>query len=103
MANKDNKKKLLASKRTCPNGHVYYKSSNCPVCPVCEKLNMPGAVFISGLVAPAKRALENAGIRTLKGLAKWKEAEILKLHGIGPSSIPLLRKALSEAGLDFKL
>lgn len=23
--------------RTCKKGHRYYKSSDCPVCPACEK------------------------------------------------------------------
>ncbi len=23
--------------RTCEQGHEYYKSSDCPTCPVCEK------------------------------------------------------------------
>lgn len=52
--------------------------------------------------APASRALANAGIKTLKGLSQWTEKDLLKLHGIGPSSIPILRKALKEKGLSFK-
>ena len=28
--------KTKGSKRVCPNGHTYYKSSDCPVCPICE-------------------------------------------------------------------
>ncbi len=102
MENKSAYNKLPGSKRTCPNGHIYNKSSDCPVCPVCEKQKPAGAPFLQELGAPAKRALQNAGIRTLRDLAKWKEAEVLKLHGIGPSSIPRLRKALETAGLDFK-
>ena len=38
--------------------------------------------------APAKRALENAQIRTLEDLSKFSENELLALHGIGKSSIP---------------
>jgi uncharacterized protein YdhG (YjbR/CyaY superfamily) len=52
--------------------------------------------------APTSRALENANVKTLKALSKWTEKDILKLHGIGPASIPILRKALKEKGLSFK-
>ena len=58
--------------------------------------------FLSLLGAPAKRALENNGITTLKQLAKFSEKDILKLHGIGPSSIPKLKEALKKEGLAFK-
>ncbi|GEO07825.1 RNA polymerase alpha subunit C-terminal domain-containing protein [Segetibacter aerophilus] len=92
-------KKLL---RTCPTGHKYYKSSDCPSCPVCEEERKPEESFLSLLVAPARRALENKGITTLQQLCKFTEKEILQLHGMGPSTIPKLKKVLSENGLDFK-
>jgi len=57
--------------------------------------------FLSTLGAPAKRALENNGIVTVALLSKFTEADILKLHGIGPSSLPILRKALADNGLNF--
>lgn len=52
--------------------------------------------------APARRALENAGIKTLLQLSNFTEAELLKLHGLGPSSIPKLIACLKEKGLSFK-
>lgn len=58
--------------------------------------------FTSFLAAPAQRALQNKGIINLKQLAKYSEEEILTLHGMGKSSLPKLRKALSEKGLSFK-
>ncbi len=58
--------------------------------------------FLSGLAAPARRALENSGIKTLLQLAEYSEADILKFHGIGKTAIPILRKALKENGLSFK-
>jgi DNA-directed RNA polymerase alpha subunit len=88
--------------RTCPNGHSYYKSSDCPTCPVCEKERKPKEGFLSMLAAPARRALEREGITTLKKLAAYTENELLALHGIGLSSIPKLKKALLSNGLDFK-
>lgn len=90
------------SLRICRQGHRYYKSSDCLVCPVCEKERAPKSAYASALAAPARRALENAGILTLKKLAACTEKEILSLHGMGKSSIPKLKKALQEAGLDFK-
>lgn len=87
--------------RTCPRGHRYYKSTDCPTCPVCEAARKPGTGFMAALGAPARRALENAGIGTVKQLSHYTEAEIMKLHGMGPSTLPKLRAALKEAGLDF--
>jgi hypothetical protein len=88
--------------RTCPNGHKYTKSSDCPTCPRCEELRLKDSHFIRSLSAPAKRALENAGITSLKKLATWREADVMKLHGMGPASSPRMREALKEAGLKFK-
>lgn len=55
----------------------------------------------SGLSAPAQRALKGAGITDLKKLSKYTEEEILSLHGMGASSIPKLKKALTAAKLKF--
>ncbi|MFT3702703.1 MAG: RNA polymerase alpha subunit C-terminal domain-containing protein [Agriterribacter sp.] len=88
--------------RICKNGHRYYKSSDCPVCPVCVNANKPFEGFMSVLSAPARRALENKGIHTLQQLSKYSETAILELHGMGPSTIPKLRAALQSAGLSFK-
>lgn len=53
------------------------------------------------LSAPARRALEGADIVTLADLAKWREKDVLALHGMGPASMPTLRSALAQAGLSF--
>ena len=87
--------------RICNKGHKYYKSSDCPTCPICEAEKKPSIGFLSLLGAPARRALENAGIISLKKLSKYSEKDILKLHGMGPGSIPKLKKALKELGLSF--
>ncbi len=52
--------------------------------------------------APALRALENARVKTLKDLSRLTEKDLLQLHGMGPSAIPPLRKALKERGMSFK-
>ena len=53
------------------------------------------------LGAPAERALAGAGIKNLKQLTKFSEAEIKQLHGVGPNAIGKLRQALDENGLSF--
>ncbi|MDH4421428.1 MULTISPECIES: RNA polymerase alpha subunit C-terminal domain-containing protein [Bacillus] len=92
----------MATLRTCEQGHEYYKSSDCPTCPTCEKERKPKEGFLSLLSAPARRALEHHGIHTVEELSIYSEKEILKLHGMGPASMPKLRKALEESGLSFK-
>ena len=56
----------------------------------------------AALSAPAQRALGNKGIQTPQQLAQYSEAEILKLHGMGPGSLPKLRALLAASGLAFK-
>ena len=85
--------------KTCTKGHIFYKSSDCPICPTCEKEGKPINHFLSFLSAPARRALENKGINSLAQLAILSEKEILSLHGIGKSSIPLLKKLLETQEL----
>ena len=88
--------------RLCSKGHSFYKTSDCPTCPICEEERAPKDGFLSLLGAPARRALESNGITTLQKLSEFTEAELLKLHGLGPSTIPKLRTALRNAGLNFK-
>lgn len=50
---------------------------------------------------PARNALALAGITHLGQLTKVSEQELLKLHGVGPKAIRLLREALVMHGLSF--
>ncbi len=88
--------------RTCKNGHQYYKTSDCPTCPVCEKARKPTEGMLALLSAPARQAFEHAGIKNAKALSKFSEIEILKLHGVGKASLPILRDYLAQHGLTFK-
>lgn len=88
--------------RICKKGHRYYKSSDCPVCPICEKRNKTQKGTFSILATPAQKALENKGIKTLKALSKYSEKEITNLHGMGPYSIPKLKTVLKTNRLSFK-
>ena len=93
---------MKKSSRICSKGHAYYKSSDCPTCPVCERERKSNEGFMTMLSAPARRALENKGIRTLEQLSAYSEKEILKFHGIGKTSIPILKTALKLKGLKLK-
>jgi predicted RecB family nuclease len=73
--------------KTCNKGHRFYKSSDCPVCLICEEERKPKDNFLSLLVAPARRALENNGIKTLEQLSKYAEEDVLSFHGMGKSTI----------------
>ena len=90
------------NRRTCKSGHTYYKSSDCPACPICEQERKPNSGFLSQLVAPARRALEHEGITTLQQLSRRTEKDIAELHGIGPTTIPKLKAALAEKKLTFR-
>jgi len=88
--------------KTCKKGHQFFKSNDCPVCPVCEQERNPKECPFLLLSAPAIRALENKAFKTLKQLSKYIEDEILSLHGMGLSALPILRKTLSSEQLSFK-
>ena len=55
----------------------------------------------AGLARPAQRALAAAGISSLAHLAKLSEAEVKRLHGIGPNALDQLRRAMGAKGLTF--
>lgn len=91
-----------ATRRICDAGHTYYKSSDCPVCPVCAAESAPEQGFMADLSAPARRALEHAGWTTLAELSRRTKREILDLHGVGPATIGPLEEALKRASLAFR-
>lgn len=88
--------------KICDKGHKYYKSSDCPVCPTCEKEKKKPDNFLGELSSPARSALEHQGITTLEKLAQYSEKEVLSLHGMGPASMPTLKEALTSKNLKFK-
>jgi len=57
--------------------------------------------FPAGLSQPALRALRAGGYTRLDQLTKVTEADLLKLHGMGPKGIRLLRSALKAGGRSF--
>jgi hypothetical protein len=61
-----------------------------------EHRNLP-----SGLSKPARRALAAAGHTNLEQLTQVSEADLGRLHGIGPKAIEQLRQAMAVGGLSF--
>jgi hypothetical protein len=57
--------------------------------------------LLAALAAPARRALASAGYTHLAQLCLLSEAELLRLHGMGPKAIGQLREALAAQGLAF--
>jgi CubicO group peptidase (beta-lactamase class C family) len=55
----------------------------------------------TGLSKPARRALAAAGYVRLKQLTEVGEAEIMELHGVGPTAMERLRSALAARGQGF--
>ncbi len=53
----------------------------------------------SGLAAPARRALEGAGLESLEDVAGFSRAELAALHGMGRKALRVLDQALVAAGL----
>lgn len=49
----------------------------------------------------AQRALANSGYTQLAQLTQARAADLLKLHGVGPKAIRLLREALAARGWSF--
>jgi predicted RecB family nuclease len=92
----------MKRRKVCAQGHVFFKSSDCPTCPRCEAARRPAEGSLSELAAPARRALQGAGVTTLALLAKRTEDEIGELHGMGPSAMIKLRASLQKAGLQWR-
>ena len=87
-------------RKTCSNGHVFYKSSDCPVCPRCEAVRLKSAgAGLPKIGAPATRALARIGVTKLDQLVKHSEGELAALHGLGPKAMKILKTELATRGL----
>ena len=51
---------------------------------------------------PAMNALQHVGIDRLERVATLTEAELLRIHGVGPKAVRILRAALAERGWSFR-
>jgi hypothetical protein len=61
-----------------------------------------GGQPIPELAAPARRALDKAGVRSLDDVATLREIDLRSMHGIGDTAIERLRGALAAVGLAFR-
>lgn len=62
---------------------------------VSERTHPNAAAFPPGLSGPALRALQTAGIASMKDLRRWSDDQLLALHGFGPKGLALLHGARS--------
>ena len=53
------------------------------------------------MAKPARRALAAAGYVRLEQLTEVSEAEVMELHGVGPTALDHLRHALAAKGQGF--
>lgn len=60
------------------------------------------AAFPAGVGGPALRALSSAGIRSMDDVAQWTEADLAKLHGMGPKALGVLRSELAASRRSFR-
>ncbi|MBL0937757.1 MAG: DNA-binding protein [Gemmatimonadaceae bacterium] len=62
----------------------------------------PNAVAFPAIGGPALRALATAGITSMASVAKWRERDLLALHGMGPKGVRMLKDALAGEGRSFR-
>jgi DNA-directed RNA polymerase alpha subunit len=55
-----------------------------------------------GLAAPARRALINAKLTKVTDLKKITEKDLMSLHGMGPSSLPVIKREMKKIRIKFK-
>ena len=61
----------------------------------------PESDLPSELARPARRALAGAGYVRLEQFTELSEAEVLRLHGMGPRALDQIRRALAARGQSF--
>jgi hypothetical protein len=61
----------------------------------------PASDLPSELAKPARRALTGAGYVRVEQFTKLTEAEVLRLHGMGPKTLDQIRHALAARGQSF--
>ncbi len=66
-----------------------------------NKHHEPESDLPAGLAKPAQRALAGAGYVRLEQFTKLSEADVMRLHGMGPKALDQIRRALAAKGLSF--
>ena len=70
--------------------------------PSTESTHPNRAAFPPGMPGPALRALDVASVRSMDELARWTEADLAALHGMGPKGVCVLREGLTASGQRFR-
>jgi hypothetical protein len=63
---------------------------------------MPVPDELPRIGAPATRALAGIGVTRLSQLTEHRADDLLKLHGMGPRAIAILRQALADRKLSLR-
>jgi DNA-directed RNA polymerase alpha subunit len=63
---------------------------------------MPIENLLKKLSAPAERAIQSTGVKTVEALAEMSEKEIMELHGIGKHGMETIKAFMAENGLSLK-
>jgi hypothetical protein len=63
--------------------------------------DQPESDLPTQLAEPARRALAAAGYVRLEQFTNVTEAEVLRLHGMGPKALDQIRRALAAKGQSF--
>ncbi|WP_438003208.1 DNA-binding protein [Sorangium sp. So ce321] len=58
----------------------------------------PESALPKGIGKPATRALASVGVSRLDQVARWTEAQLLALHGVGPKAVGVIKAALEAQG-----
>jgi hypothetical protein len=58
--------------------------------------------FPRAIGRPATGALRAAGYTDLTQLDGMAEADLLRMHGVGPKAVAVLREAMAERGLSLR-
>jgi hypothetical protein len=66
-----------------------------------NKHQEPESDLPTGLAKPAQRALAAAGYVQLEQFTKLSQADVMRLHGMGPKALDQIRRALAAKGLAF--
>lgn len=66
-----------------------------------HSIGEPESDLPAGIGNPARRALALAGYTRLEQLTTVREAELLKLHGVGPKALGIIRQALAARGPSY--
>ncbi len=57
--------------------------------------------FPRGVAKPAQRALASVGVTRLEQTTRFTEAQLLALHGMGPTALDAIKAALRAQGLSL--